>query len=105
MIRPPPRSSLFPYTTLFRSTLARLHQVHDARFGLEHLNGFFGPLRQDNTPVSSNRWVDFYAERRLLPVLRSAVGTGHLPMDLAADLERLVERLPSVCGPEPQPTL
>src|SRR5436305_791491 len=33
-------------------TLARLHQVHDARFGLEHLDGFFGPLRQDNTPVS-----------------------------------------------------
>jgi len=86
-------------------TLARLHQVHDARFGLEHLDGFFGPLRQDNTPVSSNRWVDFYAERRLLPVLRSAVGSGHLPMDLAADVERLVERLPSVCGPEPHPTL
>src|SRR5688572_21734014 len=39
-------------------TLARLHQVHDAQFGLEHLNGFFGALRQDNTPVSSNRWVD-----------------------------------------------
>jgi fructosamine-3-kinase len=26
-------------------------------------------------------------------------------MDLAADVERLVQRLPSLCGPEPQPTL
>src|SRR5437879_13873118 len=25
MIRPPPRSTLFPYTTLFRSVVARLH--------------------------------------------------------------------------------
>jgi fructosamine-3-kinase len=86
-------------------TLATLHQVHDARFGLEHLNGFFGPLPQDNKPVTTNRWVDFYAERRVLPLLRSAVDSGHLPMDLAADVERLVQRLPSLCGPEPQPTL
>lgn len=86
-------------------TLARLHQVHDAAFGLEHLQGSFGPLRQDNTPVGSNRWIDFYTERRLVPVLRSAVGSGRLPLDLAADLERLVERLPSICGPEPRPSL
>ena len=86
-------------------TLARLHQVHDARFGLEGLNGFFGPLRQDNTPVSSNRWADFYAERRVLPVLQSAVDSGRLPLDLATAVERLVARLASVCGPEPQPTL
>jgi fructosamine-3-kinase len=86
-------------------TLARLHQVHDERFGLADLNGFFGPLRQDNTPVSSNRWADFYAERRVLPVLQSAVGSGRLPTDLAANIERLLQRLPSVCGPEPQPTL
>lgn len=86
-------------------TLATLHQVHGARFGLEHFNGFFGPLRQDNGPVTSNRWADFYTERRVAPLLRSAVGSGHLPMDLAAEVERLVQRLPSVCGPEPQPTL
>ena len=86
-------------------TLATLHQVHGARFGLEHLNGFFGSLPQDNTPVASNRWVDFYTERRVVPFLRSAVDSGHLPMEMAADVERLVQRLPSVCGPEPQPTL
>jgi fructosamine-3-kinase len=86
-------------------TLATLHQVHGARFGLDDLSGFFGPLRQDNSPVTSNHWVDFYAERRVVPLLRSAVDSGNLPADLAADLERLVHRLPSVCGPEPQPAL
>src|SRR5438132_4355822 len=29
MIRPPPRSTLFPYTTLFRSKLPRWHRVPD----------------------------------------------------------------------------
>src|SRR5438552_6267677 len=29
MIRPPPRSTLFPYTTLFRSLLSRRHEAHD----------------------------------------------------------------------------
>src|SRR5258708_24214498 len=32
MIRQPPRSTLFPYTTLFRSLLAEMHQMmHDVR--------------------------------------------------------------------------
>jgi fructosamine-3-kinase len=86
-------------------TLATLHQVHGARFGLERLNGFFGPLPQDNQPVSSNRWVDFYTERRVVPLLRSAVDYGHLPMDLANRVEHVVRRLPLFCGPEPSPTL
>ncbi|HEX4906379.1 MAG TPA: fructosamine kinase family protein [Acidimicrobiales bacterium] len=86
-------------------TLAALHQVHDARFGLEDFNGFFGPLRQDNEPVRSDRWADFFAERRLLPALHAAVAAGRLPSDLAAAVERLAARLPSRCGPEPRPTL
>ena len=86
-------------------TLATLHQVRSARFGLEAFNGYFGPLPQDNQPVSSNRWVDFYTERRVIPLLRSAVDSGHLPTNLANHVEHLVQRLPSLCGPEPQPTL
>ncbi|MEU7457790.1 fructosamine kinase family protein [Streptosporangium roseum] len=85
--------------------LAVAHQVHGERFGLERFDGFFGPLRQDNRPVTSDRWADFYAERRLIPLLRSAVDSGRLPAERAADVERLVERLPSLCGPEPQPSL
>src|SRR2546428_8539316 len=32
MIRRPPRSTLFPYTTLFRSPLSSLHRPHLLRF-------------------------------------------------------------------------
>jgi len=86
-------------------TLATLHQVHDGRFGLEGFIGFFGPVPQDNKPVASNHWIDFYIERRVVPLLRSAVESGHLPIDLAGHVERLAYRLPLLCGPEPQPTL
>ncbi|WP_328652050.1 fructosamine kinase family protein [Micromonospora sp. NBC_00330] len=85
--------------------LASLHQVHEERFGLEQFDGFFGPLRQDNRPVASNLWVDFYGERRLLPRLKSAVDSGHLPLGLAVGVERLINRLPVLCGPETRPTL
>jgi fructosamine-3-kinase len=85
-------------------TLARLHQVRHATFGLDR-PGFFGPLRQDNRPVGSNRWADFYAERRLIPCLRLAADSGHLPPGLAAGVEKLAARLPSLCGPEPVPSL
>src|SRR5207244_10710208 len=53
----------------------------------------------------SNRWVDVYVRRRAVPLLRSAVDSGHRPIDLAAEIERLVQRLASVGGAEPQPTL
>ena len=33
------------------------------------------------------------------------VDAGHLPLDLATDVERLLGRLPMLCGPEPQPSL
>lgn len=85
--------------------LASVHQVGDERFGLARFDGFFGPLRQDNRPVPSNRWADFYAERRLLPRLRSAVDSGHLPASLAAGIEDIAARLPGLCGPEPRPAL
>jgi fructosamine-3-kinase len=93
------------------TALARLHQVHDERFGSslqagdEAFDGFFGPLHQDNRPVPTNRWADFYAARRLLPLLRTAVDSGHLPPALAAGVERLADRLPSLCGPPPRPAL
>jgi fructosamine-3-kinase len=86
-------------------TLATLHEVHADRFGLKDFNGFFGPLRQNNMPVSSNRWTDFYAERRVAPYLELARELDRLPSETAAGIERLLIRLPSLCGPEPQPTL
>ena len=85
--------------------LARLHQVLGGVSGMPALDGFFGPLRLDNRPVVSGRWADFYAERRLLPNLRLARDAGQITPELAAAVERVAERLPQLCGPEPMPAL
>jgi fructosamine-3-kinase len=85
--------------------LAGLHQARGETFGLAEFDGFFGPLPQCNRPVSSGRWADFYAERRLLPMLRLAAGSGCLPDELARETERVVARLPALCGPDPVPAL
>ena len=85
--------------------LAGLHQARGETFGLAEFDGFFGPLPQCNRPVSSGRWADFYAERRVLPTLRLAVDSGHLPAELARGAERVAARLPSLCGPDPVPAL
>ena len=102
--RPPAARTRDDWRAIGR-TLAALHQVHAGYFGLADLDGFFGPLRQDNRPVSSNRWPDSYAERRIAPRFRSAVDAGHLPPALAADVEHLLGRLPALCGPEVRPAL
>jgi fructosamine-3-kinase len=85
--------------------LAALHGVHRPEFGLGGARGFFGPLPQDNRPVPSNRWADFYLQRRLTPLLRAAVDSGHLPADLTAGVGRVAARLPALAGPEPRPSL
>src|SRR2546430_13610063 len=53
MIRRPPRSTLFPYTTLFRSRLEReglvadLHRDLHGRHGLELVPALVAPRRQE----------------------------------------------------------
>jgi len=85
--------------------LAAMHQVTGERFGLAEFDGYFGPLFQDNRPVPSNRWADFYAERRVRPILRFAIESGNLPADLAGRVERGIDRLAGLGGSEPQPSL
>jgi len=85
--------------------LAALHQVTHAQFGLGDQRGSFGPLPQDNRPVPANRWPDFYLERRITPLLRGAVDSGHLPAGLAKGVDRIASRLPALCGPDPMPSL
>jgi len=85
--------------------LATLHQARHERFGLDGPRGFFGPLPQDNRPVPANRWGAFFAERRLLPLLRTAADSGHLPPALTAGVEQIAARLPALAGPEPRPSL
>lgn len=85
--------------------LAALHGVHADGFGLVEFDGFFGPLPQDNRPVATNRWADFYAQRRLEPLLRLAVASGRLPEALRHGVEDVIGRLDRLAGPEPEPTL
>src|SRR3712207_6890176 len=54
MIRRPPRSTLFPYTTLFRSRMMRGDDVRELQHRLNQLgfdagaeDGIFGPLRSE----------------------------------------------------------
>jgi fructosamine-3-kinase len=87
------------------ATLATLHDVAGGQFGLD-FDGYFGPLRQDNRPVPDGLgWAGFYGQRRLAPLLRTAVDSGHLPPEVAAGVERVISRLPDLCGPDPRPAL
>jgi len=83
-------------------TLARIHKVKGDKCGLE-TQGYFGPLYQDNRPTSN--WSVFYAERRLRPRLMGAVDSGNLPSDVIRKIEKLISRLPDLCGPETTPSL
>jgi protein-ribulosamine 3-kinase len=84
------------------ATLARIHRVKGHSCGLE-TDGYWGPLHQDNTPARS--WASFFAERRLKPLLRTAIDSGNIPASVASDVEKLIPRLPELCGPEVIPTL
>jgi protein-ribulosamine 3-kinase len=83
-------------------TLARIHKIKGDRFGLE-THGYFGPLYQENTSMAD--WPTFYAERRLWPGLRLAIDSGNLPQAVIRQVERLISRIPELCGPEVAPTL
>jgi fructosamine-3-kinase len=86
------------------AALATLHQVTDLQFGLAS-DGFFGPLPQHNRPVSAASWTDFYAERRVEPMLRAATDSGNLPATVRAAVSRLLPRLGSLGGDDPVPSL
>src|SRR5258708_25305873 len=45
MIRRPPRSTLFPYTTLFRSPIARMQRPTSGNFSSGHGDGAEGAVR------------------------------------------------------------
>ena len=83
-------------------TLARIHRVKSDSCGF-HMDGFVGPLYQDNTPARD--WATFYAERRLWPRLRIAIDSGNIPSHVASQVEKLIQRLPELCGPEVTPSL
>lgn len=82
--------------------LAQVHKVKWDRCGLES-HCYFGDLRQDNGPITD--WPSFYQERRLQPRLKLAVDSGHLPVNLIPEIEKVISRLPQLCGPKIEPSL
>ena len=86
------------------STLARIHQIQGEHFGL-HFDGLYGFLRQQNVPVSGGTLTDFFVQRRLIPMLRSAVDSGNLLQELQRGIEAIISRMDSLSGPDPRPTL
>ena len=83
-------------------TLAQIHRIKGQHYGLDSHN-YFGPLYQDNRPIDD--WSTFYAERRLFPRLMGAINAGNMPTIAIQQVEKLISRLPGLCGPEVEPTL
>lgn len=83
-------------------TLARIHKIKGKLFGLETHN-YFGPLYQINTQMED--WPTFYVECRLRPGLKLAIDSGNLPPVVIRKIEKLISRLPRLCGPEIIPSL
>ncbi len=82
--------------------LAQIHCIKGSYCGLDH-HTYFGPLKQDNT--QTKEWAEFYAARRLLPWLDFAAQSGYLTAQLGGKVERLIARLPALCGDPIQPAL
>jgi fructosamine-3-kinase len=81
--------------------LAALHRIHEPAFGFDHDN-YIGSLPQINGPCSS--WAEFYATRRLDPLVHEAIDLERLPRDAAGLFERLYARLDDLAGPPEPPS-
>src|SRR3712207_8165701 len=90
MIRRPPRSTLFPYTTLFRSLALRL----DEHLGLARGIGRRGA--GDASEEERQDHVDLGEPAR--PVADHGAGEAHQPVGDAADIDRKSTRLNSSHG-------
>jgi len=79
--------------------LAALHAAGAPGFGYPHDN-WIGSLLQSNH--TRETWSAFYAEARVLPLVRRAIDDGRAPASWAALADRLAARLPELAGP-PEP--
>ncbi|MCX7619796.1 MAG: fructosamine kinase family protein [Acidimicrobiales bacterium] len=82
--------------------LAALHLAGAPMFGTaDHkTSNYVGRLPQDNTPTNS--WPEFYATRRLEPLVRQAVDERRLPKHAISLLSSVCGRIDELCGP-PEP--
>ena len=80
--------------------LAALHAAGAPGFGYPHDN-WIGSLPQSNH--TRETWSAFYAEARVLPLVRRAIDDGRAPASWAALADRLAARLPELAGPSEPP--
>jgi fructosamine-3-kinase len=85
--------------------LARLHRVTGPHFGgLDGApGGYLGSQPVDLTPTQ--RWPEFFVERRLRPLTARAVELGRLDASAVALVDRLARRADELCGPPEPPAL
>ncbi|MGF7145200.1 fructosamine-3-kinase [Anaerotaenia torta] len=76
--------------------LAALHRSAWDKCGLE-THSYLGIFYQDNTPMDT--WEGFYGERRLRDSMKMAVDAGNMTYDQCLPVEKLIRRLPEICGP------
>src|SRR2546430_7003438 len=69
MIRRPPRSTLFPYTTLFRSVLLHCDHRHAAGMDLPQTHGAVLEGSRPNHPRFSLTWRDQHSLLKWTPLL------------------------------------
>jgi fructosamine-3-kinase len=84
----------------FGRGLAELHAAGADEFGW-HAPIRFGPLEISNDPLAS--WPEFYADRRLRPLARRALGGGSLSRAGFDAVERVCERIEDLAGPAEPP--
>src|SRR5690349_23121614 len=90
MIRHPPRSALFPYTTLFRSfidDLARTAAADPVKFRLDHLND---PRAKDVIALAAERFG--WADRKSTRLNSSHVESSYAVFCLKKKIHRSVQR-------------
>jgi fructosamine-3-kinase len=85
--------------------LARTHQTGATCFGVEpgdgtH-DGWIGALPMPNGPAPT--WPEFFATRRVLPYLRLAFDRAAMTPDEVAVVQRAVDRIDDLAGPEEPP--
>ena len=81
----------------FGRALARLHRAGAPCFGREDRRPT-GSRSLPNDPTDS--WAEFYADRRLRPLVRMARDANAVDGRVLADVERIAENLASIGGPE-----
>ncbi len=82
--------------------LAALHRQRRRDFGFE-VSTYCGTTRQDNSRCAS--WPEFYAERRLLPLVRGLERERGVPASERRVFEQVVERLPRLLAHQPEASL